>query len=78
MLTLWRSFQFCLFALDEGTEIDTLEEELEILSTSSTLEYMRELLIEDTIIEFSDDFCFTYDLQEILELVVLSIEFVEL
>jgi hypothetical protein len=34
-----------LFAFDEGTQIYTLEEELEILSTSSTLEYMRKLLI---------------------------------
>ena len=78
MFALWRDLEFCLLCRDKILEIDTLEKQLEKLSTCSTLEYVWELLIDDTIVEFSDDLCWTDHLEEIFEFVVLSIELIEL
>ena len=73
MFAFWRDLELCLFCRDKIFEIDTLEKEFEELSTCSTLEYVWELFIDDTIVEFSDDLCWTDDLEEIFELVVFSI-----
>jgi hypothetical protein len=54
MLTLWRDFEFCLIFCDKCLEIDTFQEEFEILCSRSSLKYMRKLFIDDTVVKFTD------------------------
>ena len=55
LLTLRRTLEFFLMYLDELSEIDAGEECLDMFRSRSSSENLRKFIIENTVIEFSND-----------------------